>query len=123
MRRSTARAGGTGESSQAVQYFQEDRVASVRTGQSESGGGWRRLRIDRGLRARPEQQPAPDLESHVVRDVFSAPVRAVAIPKKTEARGDWTFRRWRTGLLNGGHTVLGAPGGTVLPSRLLWLSA
>jgi site-specific DNA recombinase len=38
----TARAGGAGESSEAVQYFQEDRVGGVRTGQSESGSGWHR---------------------------------------------------------------------------------
>src|SRR5713101_2678673 len=68
-RRSTARAGGACESSKAVQYFQEDRVGSVRTGQSESGSSWRRFGIDRDERAGREEQPLSDLESHVVGNV------------------------------------------------------
>src|SRR5215510_2094972 len=124
MSRSTARAGGTGESSQAVQYFQKDRVGGVRTGQSESGSGWRRFRINRGVRARSEEQPLQDLESHVVGDVLSA---------ASAHGGDTEERRRREAIghshrrgqdcSNGGQTVSGAPGGTVLPSRLLWLSA
>src|SRR5713101_2324089 len=69
-RRSTARAGGAGESSKAVQYFQEDRVGGVRTGQSESGSSWSRFGIDRDVRARLEEQPLSDLESHVVGNVL-----------------------------------------------------
>src|SRR5712692_11957796 len=123
-RQSTARAGGAGESSEAVQYFQEDRVGGVRTGQSESGSGWRRFRIDRGVRARPEEQPLQDLESHVVGHVLSS---------TSTHGGDTEERRRREALghsygrrqdcSNGGQTVPGAAGGTVLPSRLLWLSA
>src|SRR5216683_1338394 len=59
--RSTARAGGAGESSKVVQYFQEGRVGGVRAGQSEPRSGRSRFRIPRGVRARPEEQPLQDL--------------------------------------------------------------
>src|SRR5216684_8126110 len=123
-RRSTARAGGASESSKAVQYFQEDRVGGVRTGQSESGSSRSRFGIDRDVPARREEQPLSDLESHVVGNVLSS---------TSTHGGDTEERRRREALghsdrvrqdcSNGGQTVPGAAGGTVLPSRLLWLSA
>jgi hypothetical protein len=123
-RRSTARAGGASESSKAVQYFQENRVGGVRTGQSESGSRRSRCGIDRDVRARLKEQPLSDLESHVVGNV---------LPSTSTHGGDTEERRRREalghsdgvrpGCSNGGQTVLGADGGTVLPSRLLWLSA
>ena len=65
-----------------------------------------------------------DLESHVVGNV---------LPSTSTHGGDTEERRRREALghshggrqdcSNGGQTVPGAAGGTVLPSRLLWLSA